>query len=177
MRETMRIHLLAFFLLVPLCASVHASELPIGMMVFTLGSDQIVVMKEVRSRFHVVSVKGDLNKFILYNANPPNNKVPLGSIAFENGRLAWIDRNWGFFEGKITSTEVMKALFAALESAIAAAGTAPKVSTEVNRGPGIEFKSIYFEFPGRKITVGSEDWDTKEGRQLLSIDESISLER
>ena len=174
----MRIHLLAFFLLVPLCASVHASELPIGMMVFTLGSDQAVVMKEVRTRFHVVSVKGDLTKFSLYNANPPNNKVPLGSISFENGRLAWIERKWGFFEGKITSTEVMNAIFSAFESAITGArGTAPKVSTEVNRVPGIEFKSVYFEFPGRKITVGSEDWTTKEGRQLLSISESVSLGR
>ncbi len=173
----MRIHLIAFLLLIPLCASVQASELPIGMMIFTLGSDQTVVMKEVQSRFRVVSVKGDLNKFVLYNANPPNNKVPLGSIAFENGRLAMIERNWGFFEGKISPTEVMNALFAALESAIAAAGASPKVSTEVNRAPGIEFKSIYFGFPGRKITVGSEDWATKEGRQLLSIDESVSLGR
>lgn len=71
----------------------------------------------------------------------------------------------------------MNALFATLESAIAAEGTAPKVSTEVNRVPGIEFKYIYFEFPGRKITVGSEDSATKDGRKLLSIDESVPLGR
>jgi hypothetical protein len=88
-----------------------------------------------------------------------------------------IERNWGFFEGKITSTEVMNAIFSALESAITAAGTASKVSTEVNRVPGIEFKSVYFEFPGRKITIGSEDWTSKEGRKLLSIAESVSLGR
>jgi len=172
----MRSLILAFLVLISMSTPVLASELSIRTMNFRLGSDETAVMDEVQSHFQVVPIKNGPKSFVLY-AKPPDNIIPLGTISFVNNRLSSIERNWGFFEGTITSTKVMKALFAALESAMASEGTSPKISTEVNRAPGIEFRSINFNFPGRIITVGSEEWVAKEGRQLLSIAESVSLGR
>lgn len=152
------------------------SELPIGAMRFALGTEQSGVMQEVRTRFHVVPLQGNPDMYFLSETKPPNVRI-LGAIRFANGRLVWAQRNWGKFEGKVTSTEVSKTMFAAIESATAEAGTSATVSTKVQRIPGAEFRSIYFDFPGRKVTITSTDGDASHGEKQVSIEESIGLTR
>lgn len=152
------------------------AALPIGNMRFALGTDQSGVLQEVRARFHVVPLQGSPDMYFLSETKPPNVRV-LGAIRFSNRRLVWAQRNWGQFEGKVTSTDVSKTMFAAIESATAAAGTSATVSTKIQRIPGAEFKSIYFDFPGRKITITSTDGDASRGGKQISIEESIGLTR
>lgn len=164
--------LFASFLL-NLALGARASDLSIGSVSLSLGMEQAAVMKELKARFHVVPMAGDSNMFFLSESKPPNVSV-IGGVSFENGRLAWIQRNWGSFSGKTNSVEVTKALFSAIESAKASFGASAIVSTTVRRIPGAEFKSVYFVFPGRKITVTTTDGDAKHG-QHVSIDESVSI--
>ncbi len=112
-----------------------------------------------------------------HETKPPNLLRILGAIRFADGRLVWAQRNWGRFEGKVTSTEVSKTMFAAIEHATAEAGTSATVSTKVQRILGAEFKSIYFDFPGRKVTITSTDGDASHGGKQVSIEESIGLTR
>ena len=151
----------------------HATDLPIGSVSLSLGMDQSTVMKELHAHFHVISVTGNKNMFFVSENKPPNVNV-IGGVSFENGRLSWIQRNWGSFSGKINPVEVSKALFSAVESAKASSGGSAVLTTSVQRIPGAEFKSIYFTFPGRKITVSTTDGDAKYGQQV-SIEESVSV--
>lgn len=161
------------FLLLCILATAHAIELPIGSVSLSLGMEQNALMKELHAHFHVVAVTGNSNMFFLSESKPPNVSV-IGGVSFEKGRLAWIQRNWGSFTGKVNSVEVTKALFSAIESAMAASGASAVVSTSVQRIPGAEFTSVCFVFPGRKITVSTTDGDAKYGQQV-SIEESVSI--
>jgi hypothetical protein len=111
----------------------------------------------------------------MYENKPPNASV-VGGVAFENGRLSWIQRTWGSFSGKVNSVEVTKALFSAIESAKASSGVAATISTNIQRIPGAEFKSVYVVFPDREITVSAVDGDARFGQQV-SIDESVSIKQ
>ena len=153
-----------------------SSELAIGPMRLALGAEQSGVMQQVQARFHIVPLQGSSEMFFLSETKPPNVRI-LGAITFANGRLSSIQRNWGQFEGKVNSSDVSKTLFAAIESATAEAGASAIVSTKVRRVPGAEFKSIYFDFPGRKITVTSTDGDASHGGNQVSIEESITLKQ
>jgi len=153
---------------------VQAAELQIGPMLFTLGAEQSAVMKVVESRFHIVSAAGQPDMFFLSEAKPPNDRI-VGAIAFENGRFNMVQRQWARFDGRVTSTEVTKAIFAALESATAVSGSAATLSTQVQRVPGVEFKSIHFDFPGRRVTILAVDTDAKH--QQVNITESISTKQ
>lgn len=169
--------LIRYFGLLLLCifSSTYAADLPIGAVSLSLGMEQSAVMKELRAHFHVVAVTGNSNMFFLSESKPPNASV-IGGVSFENGRLAWIQRNWGSFAGKVNSIEVTKALFSAIESAKTASGGSAVISTSIQRIPGAEFKSIYFVFPDRKITVSTTDGDAKYGQQV-SIEESVSIKQ
>lgn len=103
--------LIRYFGLLLLCifSSTYAADLPIGAVSLSLGMEQSTVMKELRAHFHVVAVTGNSNMFFLSESKPPNASV-IGGVSFENGRLAWIQRNWGSFAGKVNSIEVTKAL-------------------------------------------------------------------
>lgn len=93
---------------------------------------------------------------------------------FENGRLAWIQRNWGLFHENASSGEVATALFAAVGSAKAVSRAPAAVSTTVQRTPGLESKSVDFTFPSRrKITLQITEGGAKYGKQV-TIDESVS---
>lgn len=169
----MRITHYVSLLLLCISSNAHATDLPIGAVPLSLGMEQTTVMKELRAHFHVVTVTGSSNMFYLSESKPPNVSV-IGGVSFENGRLAWIQRNWGSFAGKVNSVAVTKALFSAIDSAKAASGASAVVNTSVQRVPGAEFKSVYFVFPDRKITVSTTDGDAKYGQQVR-IEESISI--
>lgn len=154
-------------------STAHAADLPIGTISLSLGMEQTAVMKELHARFHVIAVTGNNNMFFVSESKPPNASV-IGGVSFKSGRLAWIQRNWGSFSEKVNPVEVTKALFSAIESATAASGASAIISTSVHRIPGAEFKSVYFDFPGRKITVSTTDGDTKYGQQV-SIEESVFI--
>ena len=96
-------------------------------------------------------------------------------VAFRNGRLRLVQRRWGTFSGKVNSVEVSTALFAALESASNAAGTSAVISTKVLRVPGTEVQTIHFEFPGRKVTMASNNGNPELGGLRVSIEESVFL--
>ena len=134
------------------------------------------MIKEIKSRFEVVTVAGQPNTFFVYDGKPPHGNV-IGGVAFQNGRLSWIQRTWGSFEGKVNSVEVSKALFSALESASSVSGTADAITAKSQRVPGIEFKTVTFEFPGRRITMTTTEAEPKNGGLQVSIDESVRLPR
>lgn len=120
---------------------------------------------------------GNDNQFFLSDSKPPNVSF-IGSVSFENNKLSLIQRNWGSYSGKTESVEITKTLFSAIENAKVASGTAVIVSTSVQRIPGAEFKSIHFDFPGRRISIMSADSsDSAKYADQVSIDESLSNSR
>ncbi len=150
-----------------------SAELPIGPMLFKLGAPQASVMTEVGERFRVISVTGNPDMFFLAERDAPNNNV-IGGISFSKGRLNWVQRNWGSFDGSARADDVAKALHSAIESATAATGSSAIVSTKINRVPGTEFRSTYFQFPGRKVSFTVADGDSTNGGKQVTVDESIS---
>jgi len=172
----MRKKLAAIILTCSTCAFGQSESLPIGSLRLALGSDQIVVMNEIKARYFVVTVSGKPSTFFLSDGKPPNVKV-IGGVEFENGKLRWIQRNWGSFAGKGSSLVASKALFSAIESATSSSGAAATITTKVHRVPGGEFKTVYFDFPNRKVTFTTTDGDASIGGQQISIDESVELPR
>lgn len=162
-----------FLLLLGAFVPAWGADLAIGTYRVTLGMDQPTVMKELNARFHIVPVTGNPDTVFVSESKPPKVHV-IGGVAFKNGRVSWIQRNWGSFSGKTNAFEVHKALFAALDQAANLSGSQASVTTKLQRVPGTEFKSIYFEFLDRKITLTTSDGDTKSVGQSITIDESIS---
>lgn len=165
MRKLMAIVLFALMLF----GSASAAELPIGPMLFKLGAPQSSVMAEVRTHFRVIPVTGKPDMFFLAASNAPAKVI--GGISFKDGRLTWVQRNWGSFDDTARADEVARALYSAIESATAATGARASITTKVDRVPGTEFRSTYFQFPGRKVALLSTDGDNKQ----VTVDESISL--
>ena len=150
----------------------RAVDLPIGSITLSLGMEQTQVMQELKRRFHIVPAGQDGTVLVAERQGQLLNYV--GGVAFKNGRLTWIQRNWGTFSGKVNSVEVSKSFFSAIESATASSGAAVVTTTKVQRIPGTEFKSVYFSFSdGRKITISTTDGDAKWGQQV-SIEETVS---
>lgn len=172
MRKTLAVILLAC----SPCAFGQSDSLPIGSLRLTLGTDQISLMSEIKSKYFVVTVSGQPDMFFLSDGKPPNVKV-IGGVRFDNGKLRWIQRNWGSFAGKGSSLDASKALISALESATSSSGVAATVTTRVHRVPDGEFRTVYFDFPNRKVTFATTDGDASIGGQQVSIDESVGLPR
>jgi hypothetical protein len=164
--------LFCFFLMLSFSVT-HAADLQIGAVSLSLGMEQVSVMKELHARYHVVAVAENNNMFFVSESKPPNISV-IGGVSFDGGRLTWIQRNWGSFSGKINPVEVTKSMFSAIESARKTSGASAVINTSIQRIPGSEFKSVYFVFPDRKITVSTTDGDAKYGQQV-SIEESVSI--
>lgn len=116
-------------------------------------------MAEVKKRFRVIPVAGNPDTFFLLDRDAPITEV-VGGISFKNGRLYWVQRNWGRFDDSDRADEVAKALYSAIESATAATGSSATVSTKVNRIPGAEYRSTYFMFPRHKVSITVSDGDT-----------------
>ncbi|WP_162350077.1 hypothetical protein [Pseudoxanthomonas gei] len=154
-------------------SSANGAELPVGPMLFKLGTSQASVMTEVAARFRVIPVTGSPDMFFLSDKNAPSANV-IGGISFKNGRLSWVQRNWGSFDGSARADEGAKALYSAIESATTATGSSASISTKINRVPGTEFRSTYFEFPGHKVSITVTDGDSTHGGKQVTVDESIS---
>jgi hypothetical protein len=137
--------------------------------------EQAEVLKKLDSLYHVGNMEGDRNTFAI-SEGIPGNYSSIGGVSFDNGRLAWIQRRWGRFEGKVDSIDVTQALFSAIESAKGISGASASVSTEVTRVPGAETQCIYFAFPGRKITVLSTVTSDGTYAKDVSISESVSID-
>jgi len=156
-------------------STAFAIDLPIGSVRFELGADQSSVMKRAEANFHVVSVSGQVDMFFLSESKPPNVQV-IGGISFRNGRLSWIQRTWGNFDGDNNAADIAKAIFAALESATVASGSEATITTTLQRVPGLEFRTINYQFPGRKVTVTTTEDASRRGGSQVSVEESISSE-
>ena len=157
-----------------LAGAVDAAELPIGSMMFKLGAPQTSVLSEAQTRFTLVPVSGNPDMFFLSTGNPPNAQI-VGGIAFKDGRLSWVQRNWGNFSGPTSAIDVAKAVQSALSSAASASGSQATITTEEKRVPGTDFRSTYFQFPRHKVSITVADSnDPQYGRQV-TVDESISL--
>jgi hypothetical protein len=154
------------------CFTAVAAGMPLGPLFLTLGSDQDSVMKQVHSRFHVIPVSGSPDTFFLSEERPPKVNV-IGGVAFKNSRLTWVQRNWGVFTGRVTSTQVTDAIHSALESA-SMAGQSASVSVTTQRIPGTEFKVMTFSVPGRKVVVTTSETQSPPRSHQLSVEESIS---
>jgi hypothetical protein len=170
MQHTTRI--LGFLLVI--ATSADAQDLPVGPVLLSLRADQEVTMKEIRRHFEVVTVTGQPNTFFLYEGKRPNLRV-VGGVAFQNGRVSWVQRTWGNFEGKANAVEVSKALYSAIESAASTSGTAATITTKTQRVPGIEFTTVNFDFPSRRITITTSEGDAAHGGKQVGIEESIRL--
>ncbi len=129
-------------------------------------------MKEASGRFTVVPVTGRPNTFFLSESQPPNVQV-IGGIEFKEGRLTWVQRSWGSFSGPSSSTDATNAVYAALESASLAAGTAATISTKIQRVPDIEFKTVTVDFGRHKVIITSTDGTSRTGGKQVSVTESI----
>ena len=171
----MTARLLVAFAMSVFVAEVHGSDLAIGSVALALGMDRAMVMEKLRARFHIVTVTGDDNSFFVSETKPPNVEV-IGGVKFEDGRLTWVQRNWGSFSGQANPVELGKALFGVLETVTARTGRSAQVGTRSQRIPGAEFDIIEFAFPDRKVTVSVTDGGSRYGRHV-SIDESISSTR
>ena len=159
-----------------LCASAFAADFAIGNMPITLGADKEAVMNEAQSRFTIVPLTGNPDTVFFSDRKAPNINV-IGGVTFANGKLVSAQRNWGSFNGKVSPIEIHKALFAALEHATAQSGTQAVVTTSLQRIPGTEFKSIYFEFPGRRVYLSASDADPAQGGKSVSIEEAVFIRK
>lgn len=152
----------------------QAADLPIGGVPLSIGMEQQAAMKALNAQLHLIPVEGSTNAFFVSDAEPPNLSV-IGAVTFKDGRLDFIQREWGYFSGTSNPVEVSKALFSAVESAKSASGESAVVSTTVQRIPGAAFKTIYFVFPGRKVSLGITDGnDNSKYGQQININESVS---
>lgn len=158
------------------CSAAFAQTvgLPVGSLWFSLGSEQAIVLAELKERYGVLLRSAETETYIVSEGEPSNPRE-IGEVAFRNGRLRLVQRRWGTFSGKVNSVEVSTALFAALESASNAAGTSAVISTKVLRVPGTEVQTIHFEFPGRKVIMASNNGNPELGGLRVSIDESVFL--
>ena len=173
----MRIKHWLILVLASISLTAYGNELSIGSVSLVLGTEKNTVLKKLRANLHILPVSGNDNQFFLSDAKPPNVSF-IGYVFFENNKLSLIQRNWGSYSGKTESVEITKTLFSAIENAKVASGTAVIVSTSVQRTPGAEFKSIHFDFPGRRISIMSADSsDSTKYADQVSIDESISNSR
>lgn len=148
--------------------------LPIGSLWFSLGSEQAIVLAELKERYSVLVRSAETETYVVTEGEPSNPRE-IGEVAFRDGRLRLVQRRWGTFSGKVSSVDVSAALFSALESASNAAGGAAVISTRVLRVPGTEVQTVHFEFPGRKVTMSSNSGNPALGGLRVSIDESVFL--
>ena len=152
-------------ILISVAPSVLADDLKIGSLILSTGMEQADIMEDLRSHFHIVRVPGAKSMFFV-SQDKADRARPIASLAFENGRVSWIERNWGTFSGRISPVEVTKALLSAMESAKASSGSSVVINTSVKNSHGAEFKSVHFVFPDRKVIVVTTNGDTKRGHHV-----------
>jgi hypothetical protein len=153
------------FILILVFPGIQAAELKVGSVTLSPGMEQADVLEKLRSHFHIVRVSGAKSMFFL-SEDEANKDQPVASLAFENGQISWIEKNWGAFSGRISPVEVSKALLSAMESAKISSGSSAEISTSVRQNHGAEFKSIHFIFPDRKIIVVTTNGDVERGQHV-----------
>jgi hypothetical protein len=161
-------------ILIVAATSARAQNLPVGPVLLSLRADQVETMKQIKAHFEVVTVTGQPDTFFLYEGKRPNLRV-VGGVAFQSGRVSWVQRTWGNFEGKTSAVDVSGALYSAIESATSASGASATITTKVHRVPGIEFKTVTFDFSDRRVTMTTSEGDAAHGGKQVGIDESIRL--
>jgi len=152
-------------ILISFVPSVLAADLKIGSLILSTGMEQADIMEDLRSHFHIVRVPGAKSMFFV-SQDKDDRTRPIVSLAFENGRVSWIERNWGTFSGRISPVEVTKALLSAIESAKTSSGSSVVINTSVKNSHGAEFKSVHFVFPDRKVIVITTNGDTERGHYV-----------
>jgi hypothetical protein len=164
---------LALVLLIGISLSAFARDasLPIGSVDLTLGAEQSSVMNELKARHFIITVSGQPDTFFISDRKPPDGRI-LGGVAFNGGRLVWIQRSWGQYSGDVAATDISKALFSALESAARASSSTATVRTHTQRVPTAEFKTVEFQFQNRKVSLLTTDGDSSVGQQV-NVDESV----
>ena len=161
----MKKYCLISFILILIFPSIHAAELRVGPVTLSPGMEQADILEDLRSHFHIVRVSGAKSMFFL-SEDEANKDRPVASLAFENGQISWVEKNWGTFSGRISPVEVTKALLSAMESAKNSSGSSAEISTSIRQNYGAEFKSIYFIFPDRKIIVVTTNGDVDRGQHV-----------
>ena len=158
-------YLIGFILILVFPGVVQAAELKVGSVTLSPGMEQADVLEELRSHFHIVRVSGTKSMFFLLE-DEANKDQPVASLAFENGQISWIEKNWGAFSSRVSPVEVTKALYSAMESAKISSGLSTEISTNVKQNNGSEFKSVHFIFPDRKIIVVTTNGNTERGQHV-----------
>ena len=161
----MRKYYLIGFILILVFPGIQAAELKVGSVTLSPGMEQADVLEELRSHFYIVRVSGTKSMFLLLE-DKTNKDKPVASLAFENGQISWIEKNWGAFSGRVGPVEVTKALLSAMESAKLSSGSSAEISTNVKQSHGAEFKSVHFIFPDRKIIVVTTNGNAERGQHV-----------
>ena len=161
----MKKHYFIGFILILVFPGIQAAELKVGSVTLSPGMEQADVLEKLRSHFHIVRVLGAKSMFFL-SEDEANTDRPVASLAFENGQISWIEKNWGSFSGRISPVKVTKALLSAMESAKISSGSSAKISISARQNNGAEFKSVHFIFPDRKIIVITTNGDVEHGQHV-----------
>jgi hypothetical protein len=161
----MKKYYLIGFILILVFPGIQAAELKVGSVTLLPGMEQAEVLEKLRSHFHIVRVSGAKSMFFL-SEDEANKDRPLASLAFENGQISWIEKNWGAFSGRVSPVEVTKALLSAMESAKISSGSSAEISTSIRQNHGAEFKSVHFIFPDRKIIMVTTNGDIEHGQHV-----------
>ncbi|MEJ7930995.1 hypothetical protein WG922_13550 [Ramlibacter sp. AN1015] len=132
----------------------YGQSLSISFMGFELGTQQALVMEEVRRRFTVVPLSSDPNGFFLADAPMPNGRF-VGALGFKDGKLNYIERTWGLFGSTTDSIKVVDTLSAALESAAKNSGSKQAIqNVSRQRTPQVEWTTTSWAYPkGWTVTM------------------------
>lgn len=153
------------FFLIFFPPGIQAAELKVGSVTLSPGMEQADVLQKLRSHFHIVRVSSARSMFFLLEDEADKDR-PTASLAFENGQISWIEKNWGTFSGRISPVEVTKALASAMESAKISSGSSAEISTSISQNHDAKFKSVHFIFPDRKIIVVTTNSDVEHGHHV-----------
>jgi hypothetical protein len=156
-------YIIFFLILFP--PGIQAAELKVGSVTLSPGMEQADVLQKLRSHFHIVRVSGARSMFFLLEDEADKDR-PIASLAFENGQISWIEKNWGALSGRISPVEVTKALASAMESAKISSGSSAEISTSIRQNYDAKFKSVHFIFPDRKIIVVTTNSDVEHGQHV-----------
>ena len=155
---------ISFFLII-VFSETQAADLKIGPVTLSPGMEQSDALEALRSHFHIHKVLGARSIFFLSESKSDKDS-PIASLAFENGRISWIEKNWGAFSGRISPVKVTKALTSAMESAKIASGESTEVNTNIRQNHNTEFKELHFVFSDRKVIVVTTNGDVEHGQHV-----------
>ena len=135
-----------------------------------LGMPRDVVMDALKGKYDLSQV-GDSDSWnIAEKGAPPYDLV--GGVAFEEGKLTWVSRNWGAFH-EPGAAVFAKELFSVLNIIAAESGGVARVrANTAARQPGLTVEKIELEFGSKRVTIFISE-DRESGELGVSMQEIL----